>query len=204
MRKTLRFLTLLLPLTIAALAGGASQAQQLSLAEISNYLNSFTTAEGEFTQINADGTISTGQVYIKRPGRVRFEYNPPDASLVVAGGGSVAVFDPQSDRNPERYPLSETPLKIILERNVDLTRAGMVTGHSFDGTATTVTAQDPQHPEYGSIQLRFTGSPAELRQWVVTDDTGTQTTVVLGDLAKGVQIGDIEFNIQRATRLWEN
>ncbi|SLN42979.1 LolA family protein [Roseisalinus antarcticus] len=201
--KTLRLLLLLLPLAIAALAGTA-QAQQLSLAEISRYLNSFTTAEGEFTQINADGTISTGQIYIKRPGRIRFEYNPPDGSLVIAGGGAVAIFDPQSDRNPERYPLAETPLKIVLEANVDLSRSGMVTEHSFDGTATTVTAQDPQRPELGSIQMKFTGSPAELRQWIVTDESGTRTTVILGDLARNVAINDARFNIIAETNRWAN
>ncbi|KAA9006008.1 LolA family protein [Histidinibacterium aquaticum] len=200
--KTLRLLTLLIPMALAAFAG-AAKAQQLSLGEISQYLNSFATAEGEFTQVNADGTISTGQLYIKRPGRIRFEYNPPDGSLVMAGGGSVAVFDPQSDRNPERYPLAETPLKIILDRTIDLSRSGMVTRHTFDGTATTVTAQDPQRPELGNIQLKFTGSPVELRQWIVTDETGTQTTVILGDLAKGVGVPDRLFNIIAETRDWE-
>jgi len=183
------------------LANGA-QAQQLSLAEVSRHLNSFTTAEGEFTQINADGTISTGQIYIKRPGRIRFEYNPPDRSLVLSGGGSVAIFDPQSDTNPERYPLAETPLKIILENTIDLGQSGMVTRESYDGTATTVTAQDPQRPQLGNIQLRFTGNPTELRQWVVTDDTGTQTTVILGDLAKNVSIPDSQFNITAEARRW--
>jgi len=198
----LKLLVLLPILALLALAGPA-RAQQLSLQQISAYLNSFATAQGEFTQINADGTISTGQIYIKRPGRIRFEYNPPDQSLVMAGGGSVAVFDPQSDRNPERYPLSETPLKIILERNVDLSRSGMVTRHDYDGTSTVVRAQDPAHPEYGHIEMKFTGSPAELRQWIVTDDTGTRTTVVLGDLAKDTGIGDGLFNILAETRRWQ-
>lgn len=196
----LRFLALLLALPLGLAAQGA-RADQLSLTQISAYLNSFTTAQGEFTQINADGTISTGQVYIKRPGRIRFEYNAPDNSLVLAGGGAVAIFDPQSDDNPERYPLAQTPLKIILERNVDLTRSGMVTGHTYDGTATIVTAQDPDHPEYGNIQMKFT-DPAELRQWVVTDDTGTQTTVILGDLAKNGNVPERLFNIIAETNRW--
>ena len=75
---------------VLALLALPAQAQQLSLAEVSNYLNRLQTATGGFTQINGDGTISTGQIYIKRPGRIRFEYAPPDNSLVIAGGGSVA------------------------------------------------------------------------------------------------------------------
>lgn len=201
---TRRLFTLMAPLAVAGLAAGSSSAQQLSLNAISNYMNSFTTAEAEFTQINSDGTISTGQVYIKRPGRIRFEYNPPEEALVIAGGGSLAVFDPRSNTGPDRYPLSETPLKIILERNINLARTNMVTGHTSDGTTTTVTAQDPDHPEYGNIQMVFTADPVELRQWVVTDDVGNQTTVILGDLAMNGTIRDILFNIQREERNWGN
>lgn len=201
---TRRLLLLAVPLVMAGFAAAPGSAQQLSLNQISNYLNSFATAEGEFTQINADGTISTGQIYIKRPGRIRFEYNPPEEALVIGGGGSLAVFDPRSNEGPARYPLSETPLNIILQRNVDLARANMVTGHSSDGTTTSIVAQDPDHPEYGNIQLVFTADPVELRQWVITDDVGSQTTVVLGDLNKGGSIRDILFNIQRETRLWAN
>jgi len=192
------------PLALAGFAASPSFAQQLSLGQVSNYLNSFTSAEGEFTQINADGTISTGTIYIKRPNRVRFEYNPPEQSLVVAGGGQVAIFDPRSDTGPDRYPLNQTPLSIILQSNVDLTRTNMVTGHTSDGSTTTVTAQDPDHPEYGNIQMVYTSSPAELRQWIVTDDTGQQTTVILGDLAKDGRVPDILFNIQREMRNWNN
>lgn len=172
-----------------------AQAQQLSLGEVSGYLNQLVTAQGGFTQINGDGTLSTGTIYIKRPGRIRFEYNPPDNSLMIAGGGQVAIFDPRSNIRPDRYPLSQTPLSIILERDVDLARRSMVTGHTSDGTTTTVTAQDPDHPEYGNIQLVFTANPVELRQWIVTDDTGGQTTVILNDVVPGAAIGDAKFNI---------
>jgi len=190
-------------LALTAFARPAA-AQQLSLGEISNYLNQLQTAQGGFTQINGDGTLSTGQIYIKRPGRIRFEYNAPDNSLVMAGGGQVAIFDPRSNTGPDRYPLNQTPLKIILERNVDLGRARMVTGHTSDGTTTTVTAQDPDNPQYGNIQMVFTGNPVELRQWIVTDDVGGQTTVILNDMVSGQPINGIKFNIVRETALREN
>ncbi len=105
---------------------------------------------------------------------------------------------------PETYPLNRTPLKIILAKNVDLARANMVTGHTDDGTATIVTAQDPEHPEYGNIQLKFTGNPIELRQWIINDDSGSRTTVVLGALSKGgnmpSRLFDIELNTKRPQR----
>ena len=179
-------------------------AQGLSLDQVSAYLNGLQTAQGGFTQINADGTLSTGQIYIKRPGRIRFEYNAPDNSLVMAGGGQVAIFDPRSNNGPDRYPLNQTPLKIILERNVDLAWASMVMGHTSDGTTTTVTAQDPAHPQYGNIQMVFTANPVELRQWIVTDEVGSQTTMILNDLVRGGRINDIKFNIVNETKNWNN
>ena len=169
---------------IAALAAAKpALAQQLSLNEISAYLNSIDTAISPFTQVNDDGTLDTGKLYLRRPGRMRFEYNPPMDLLVMAGGGQVGIFDGKSNvKNAERYPLKRTPLNLILEKNVNLARRNMVVGHDFDGTATVVTAQDPEHPEYGSLQLKFTANPLELRQWIVTDGQGSTTTVVLGQL----------------------
>jgi outer membrane lipoprotein-sorting protein len=184
----------LAPLALIAFALPA-QAEKISLSALSAYLNKLTTLQSEFTQINVDGSISTGQIYIKRPGRVRFEYAPPDASLVLAGGGQVAVFDAKSNQPPEQYPLSKTPLSLILAENVDLGTAKMVVGHIEDGNTTRVKAQDPKHPDYGSIEMVFTANPTELRQWIITDDSGGQTTVILGELIKGGSFPPSLFSI---------
>lgn len=171
-------------------------AEKLPLSEISEYLNGMTSAQAPFTQINDDGTLSTGTLYIKRPGRARFEYDPPEEAVVVAGGGAVVVFDPKSNTPPDSYPLNRTPLSIILAERVDLGRANMVTGHGYDGTATVVTAQDPEHPEYGSIQLMFTADPVELRKWVIIDGGGAQTSIVLQSLNTEGVISDLLFSTQ--------
>lgn len=196
--KQIRFL--MVPILWAAMSLPAA-AEKLSLGEISRYLNSLVTAQGQFTQINEDGTISTGRILIRRPGRVRFEYDPPEAALVVADGATVGIIDPRSNDGPQGYPLNRTPLSIILARNVDLSRARMVTGHSSDGTTTTVRAQDPDNPDYGSIDLVFTADPVELRQWVINDSGGGRTTVVLGDLQTGVQLADEAFVIPGKDRM---
>ncbi|WP_172839553.1 LolA family protein [Sulfitobacter alexandrii] len=181
-------------LAFALLSPVAAAAQKLPLNDISAYLNKLQTAKGEFTQINNDGSISTGTIYIKRPGKVRFEYNPPESGLVVAGANTVVIYDKKSNQPAESYPLSRTPLSIILAPQVDLGRANMVTGHSYDGTATVVTAQDPANPQYGNIQLKFTGNPVELRQWIINDGNGTATTVVLGDLQTGGSLPNSLFD----------
>lgn len=189
-------LALLLPLPALA--------EKIPLGTISDYLNGLTTVESDFTQINSDGSISTGKIYIKRPGRVRFEYSPPDRSLVIAGGQQVAIFDAKSNTLPEQYPLKRTPLNLILARDIDLGRASMVVGHVEDGTSTRVRAQDPENPEYGTIELVFTADPVELRQWVITDDLGAQTTVILGEMKKGGQLGARLFDISAETESRNN
>ncbi|NRA99160.1 MAG: outer membrane lipoprotein carrier protein LolA [Rhodobacteraceae bacterium] len=188
----------LLATSAAAMAVPAlpANASILSLNRISNYLNGLQTAQAKFTQINPDGTVSTGQVFIKRPGRARFEYDPPEETLVMAGAGKIAIFDPKSNLSrPEQYPLGRTPLNIILERNVDLSRRRMVVGHEYDGVATTVVAQDPDNPQYGRIELKFTSDPVELRQWIVVDGVGTRTTIVLGEMTTGLDLPSTLFNI---------
>lgn len=182
------------------LSAAPALAEKLSLGEISRYLNDLKTATSQFTQLNSDGTLSTGTIYIKRPGKARFEYNPPEKALVVVGSQQVAVFDGKSNAGPSQYPLKRTPLSVILAKNVDLSRARMVTGHGYDGTATTVTAQDPDNPQYGNIKLMFTANPTELRQWIITDDSGSQTTVILGALKKGGNLANSLFSITREVK----
>ncbi|WP_339108435.1 outer membrane lipoprotein carrier protein LolA [Thioclava sp. GXIMD4216] len=172
-------------------------ADAISLGTLSSYLNSLQSASSKFTQVNSDGSISTGTIYIRRPNRVRFEYDK-DKTLVLASAGQVAIFDPKSNMGrPEQYPLSKTPLSLILADNVNLAKSGMVTQHTSDGTKTTVTAQDPQHPEYGNIQMVFTGNPTQLRQWVITDNAGAKTTVILNGLQNGKAFAPSLFSIDQ-------
>ncbi|MFN4100397.1 MAG: LolA family protein [Pararhodobacter sp.] len=187
------FLALLGAALLAAPAPALAQA--IPLAEISRYFNSFRTAQADFTQVNPDGSISTGRLMIHRPGRVRFEYDAPDQTLVMAAAGSVNIFDSRSNAGPSSYPLGRTPLNLILSDTVDLSRNRMVVSHTQDGPTTAVVAQDPAHPEYGNIRLVFSANPTELRQWVVTDDTGRETTVILGTLRTGVSLGSLLFNL---------
>tara|TARA_R110002094_G_scaffold68563_9_gene77901 strand:- start:524 stop:1129 length:606 start_codon:yes stop_codon:yes gene_type:complete len=194
----MRFITTtVLAIGLGLAATLPASAEKLALNAISAYLNAMKTAQGDFTQINDDGSISTGTIYIKRPGKVRFEYNAPDSGIVIAGSNTVVIYDKKSNQAAETYPLSKTPLSIILAANVNLGQAKMVTGHGYDGTATTVRAQDPAHPEYGNIELKFTDNPVELRQWVINDGNGSQTTVVLGGLKVGGNLSNSLFDITK-------
>ncbi|MGV6802991.1 MAG: LolA family protein [Ruegeria sp.] len=181
-----------LGLILAAPAAWA--ADKLPLSQISNYLNGLKAVETTFTQVNDDGSLSTGKLWLQRPGKMRFEYDPPNSAVVLANAGTVMIFDPKSNQPPEQYPLKRTPLSLVLARNVNLSQANMVVGHTFDGTATVVTAQDPKSPESGRIELMFTGDPVELRKWVIHDNAGGQTTVLLGALSEDVRIDSDLFS----------
>ena len=179
----------------ACLGATAALAQDaVPLDDLSAYLNDIRTAESGFTQVNSDGSVSTGTIYLHRPGRVRFEYDGED-TLVMAGGGQVAIFDGRSNTPPEQYPLSETPLSLILARDIDLGTNDMVIDHAGDGTTTRVLAQDPDRPEIGQIEMVFTADPIELRQWVIIDEAGFETTVVLGALETGGTLAARLFSI---------
>ena len=190
--KTLRYTVA--ALTALSLSALPALAEKISLNQLSAYLNDLKTAQADFTQISDDGTIMTGQLMLKRPWKIRFEYDQ-DKTLVLAEARTVAIFDPRGNPQPETYPLGKTPLKLILDRNINLGRANMVVGHSYDGTATTVVAQDSEHPEYGTLSLVFTDNPVQLRQWIVRDDAGSATTVVLGALDSSVKLSNQIFDI---------
>ena len=179
---------------LAVMTASSAMADKLPLKELSRYLNGIKTAQGPFTQVNDDGTLDTGFLYMHRPGRMRFDYNSPNEAVVIAGAGAVIIHDAKSNQPPETYPLKRTPLSIILARNVNLGQANMVVGHEFDGTATVVTAQDPENPEYGRIDMMFTSNPTELRKWVIYDAEGTQTSVVLNGLETGVRLRSTLFS----------
>ena len=175
-------------------------AEQLKLADLSAYLNSLTTLKTTFRQFNDDGSVSTGTLLIRRPGRMRFEYDPPEEALVIAAASAVVIIDKKSNQPPETYPLKRTPLSLILGRNIDLTRANMVREARFDGVSTVVTAADPDNPDSGFIEMMFTDNPTRLRQWTIYDAGGGQTTVVLGEFETGMSLPNTLFNADRAAR----
>lgn len=137
----------------------------------------------------------SGPRAIERPGRMRFEYAPPERTLVLASAGQVAIFDGKSNQPPEQYPLAKTPLNLMLARNVDLSKARMVVGHSEADGLTPRDRAGPRPPELGTIQMAFSANPVTLRQWTVADEAGGRTTVILGSLKTGMSYPMDTFSI---------
>lgn len=171
----------------------------IPLNEISSYLRGLDLAQAPFTQRNSDGSTSTGTLYLRRPGRARFEYDPPAEALVMVGGGTVAIFDDKGDPTPESYPLRRTPLSVILSRNVDLAGSDAIFGHRQDEDLTTILAHDPKNPQYGQIALQFAAGPTRLSRWIITGETGERTVIELGRLSRPSQLSNNLFNIKGET-----
>jgi outer membrane lipoprotein-sorting protein len=166
-----------------------SDAEKSDLKRISDTLNGLKSVQGRFLQIGPDGKSSQGTFYLRKPGRVRFEYQRPNPNLIVADGTTVGVVN-SALRTTDRYPLLNSPLRLLLNDNVDLAGDPRVAEMRREQGALSVTARERSGPATGSITLTLadSGGGLELRQWEVVDAQGARTLIVVNDLR---QVADI-------------
>ena len=158
-----------------------------ALDAISARLNGVATLKGDFVQINPDGNISQGAFYISKPGKMRFEYQPPTPTLIVADGRTVAVANTRLN-TVDRYPLSETPLGLVLGNDVDLKNSIALVGVEHQNGSIIISARTNANMNRANISLVFSDPGYELRQWTVIDNQGLTTTVALRDLVAGTTL----------------
>lgn len=160
----------------------APATQEEAIARLNAYLNSFTTLQGNFIQHAANGRRLEGRLYIQRPGKMRFEYEPPTTTEVIADGTSVAIRDKRL-ATQDIYSIGQTPLKFLVRERMDLSREGTITGASIDGDILSLRLEDRSTLGGTSkITLKFDLVASELRQWVVIDPQGYETTISLYNL----------------------
>jgi outer membrane lipoprotein-sorting protein len=156
--------------------------QKALVDRVSNYLTSVQTLIGDFVQIGPDGSRATGRFSIQKPGKVRFEYEPPSPIDVVADGTSVVVRNLRLNTQ-DLYALSQTPLRFLLADQIDLLRDTSVVATSRDNNFVTVTVEERQLLVGTSrLVLMFNAKDMQLRQWTVTDPQGYDTTVAVYNL----------------------
>lgn len=156
--------------------------QEEAVDRLNAYLNSFTTLQGNFVQHASNGRRLEGRIYIQRPGKMRFEYEPPTTTEVIADGTSVAVRDKRL-ATQDIYSIGQTPLKFLVREKMDLAREGTLKGASIDGDLLTVRLEDRSTLGGTSkITLKFDLVANELRQWVVVDPQGYETAISLYNL----------------------
>jgi outer membrane lipoprotein-sorting protein len=147
------------------------------------YLQGLDEAHGRFTQTDARGATSQGELYLKRPGKARFAYDPPSGLLVVSDGGAVAIVDNRL-KTFNSYPLAATPLSLFLAKTIRLDRGVQVTrvARMSDGFA--ITARDGGKQTAGQITLSFKDNPMTLAGWTVLDAQGRSTQVTISGLER--------------------
>lgn len=156
--------------------------QRHLLDRVSLYLSSIQTLVGNFVQIAPDGTRTDGTFYIQKPGKVRFEYNPPSPTVVIADGSSVAVRN-RDLNTQDLWPLSQTPLRYLLAGHIDLLHDTDVVSVSSDDKYVTIAVEEKQIMVGTSrLLMMFDAKDLTLRQWTVTDPQGLQTTVAVYNL----------------------
>jgi outer membrane lipoprotein-sorting protein len=182
------YLILAAPLLVAAAPS--------PLAEVSAHLRAVQTMTASFTQTDRNGQTLTGSLLLKRPGNIRFEYQPSAQLLVVGDGKALTMID-YAVKQVSRWPIGDSPLSVLLDPNADLARFAKPVP-STDPNVVVIQARDPKHPEYGVISLGFTrraGAPAGLmlEGWSVIDAQGNRSTVRLANQQFNVPISDKAF-----------
>jgi outer membrane lipoprotein-sorting protein len=195
-RRTLLAASLALPWLVGpAIADVAAQnpADAADISRIQAYLNGLRTLKARFIQIAPDGTTSQGTAWIERPGRMRFQYDPPSPFLLVAGHGLVVFHDSQLQQT-SNIPVGTTPLGILLAADITLSGDVTVTNVNRQPGQISLTLDRTKSPNDGTLTLIFATNPLELRQWVVVDAQRRETRVTLYDIQLGGVFNPDLFN----------
>jgi outer membrane lipoprotein-sorting protein len=174
--------------------------QRALIDRVSLYLSTINTLVGHFVQVGPDGSKSEGQFYIAKPGRVRFEYNPPNPIDITADGRQVSVRN-RNLETQDLFPLSQTPLRFLLSERIDLRRETNVVGVYSDDIFATVVIEEKQ-PLIGTsrLMMMFDAKNLQLKQWTVTDAQGFDTTVAVSNLDLSTRPDPSIFTIDTSSK----
>jgi len=169
-----------------------------TLTRVEKYLNAIKTMHARFVQVSSNGAYAEGEVYLDRPGHMRFDYDPPTPVLIIANGLSLLYYDEEL-KEATFLPLWETPLWFLIREEVRLDdNVDIVAIEEALGTLR-VTLRDPEAPDGGEVTLIFSDEPLTLKKWELTDPQGIQTQVSLVNPVYGVEVdaelfkyGDLE------------
>lgn len=181
-----------------ALAQSGLNAEQRRLVErAQTYMNTMRSVRGRFAETGPRGQRSQGAFYLRRPGRMRFEYDAPSRLVVVADGTFIHRWDPRLEAY-QRVPTNQTPLSLLLGESASFTSRYI---RIDDVSATTdgvqIRLRDTRRLREGSLTLVFGGSPYRLREWTVRDAQGAATRVQLATINAAEGLADSLFRNPR-------
>lgn len=191
--KAIRTLTAALVVSAATVLAQPAMAASEAAQKIADHFSAVKSMTGDFVQFGPKGEQTGGKFYIVRPGRIVFNYEKPSAYKVVADGKNVVILNSKL-RTSDLYPLSKTPLKLLLDQRIDLS-SGKVKSVKEEADLTTIQLADKQLFGSSTITMKFDPSSYELREWTITDAKGGNTTVMIYDVKTGVNIDPSMFKI---------
>lgn len=176
-------------------ASGLEQAPDATvIAKVQDYLNSVRSLKARFLQVAPNGALTRGTAWLERPGRMRFQYDPPTPLLLVAGHGFILFSDTKLGQT-SNIPIGQTPLGILLADHIDLTNDGVrVTNIRRLPGEVQLTVVRTASPAEGSLTLSFATDPLTLQGWTVLDPQRQQTSVTLYDIQLGGRFDPALFN----------
>jgi outer membrane lipoprotein-sorting protein len=178
-----------------------SAANQADIARVQEFLGAITTMTANFLQISPNGSEATGKLYVKRPGRLRFEYDPPVPILIIANGVWFIYYDREM-LNATYISQDSTPAWFLVSDDLQLDGEITVTDVTRGPATLRVTLIKTEDPDAGSVTLVFSDDPLELRQWLVLDAKGQETRVSLFDWKAGGDLIPSLFQFNEP--LWED
>ena len=171
----------------------SASADSAAATEIAERFASVKTMTGEFVQFGPTGQQIGGKFFIERPGKLRFNYEDPSPLRVISDGRSVVIGN-RKLRTWDLYPLSRTPLKLLLADEIDLD-SKMVQSVRADPELTTIVLGDKSLFGRSTITMMFDSNTHELRQWTITDAQGKDTTVIIFNVETDVRFADNMFEV---------
>jgi outer membrane lipoprotein-sorting protein len=189
---------MLAPLAAPRLAQAQAGIDRAALGRVEAYLNGLRTLKARFLQVAQNGASAQGTALISRPGRMRFDYDPPEPLLLVASGGQVLMYDREL-RQPTAVPASSTPLGMLLRPEIRLSGDITVTATERTGGFLRVSMHRSGARAEGLLTLALAEQPMELRQWTVLDAQGRETRVTLYEVQTGMPLENrlFDFNDPR-------
>jgi outer membrane lipoprotein-sorting protein len=181
---------------VALVTAAPLTAQSDDLSLVSAHLKAVTTMTADFTQTDRAGKSLTGVLTLKRPGKIRFQYQP-NVPLLIVGDGKALTFIDYSVKQVSRWPIGNSPLGVLLDPTKDLRNFARIVP-AADSRVVLAEARDPRRPEYGAITLAFArdaSAPAGLRLqgWIALDAQNNRTTVRLANQRFNAAISDQAF-----------
>ncbi len=180
-------------------AAALSDRDQADLKRIESYLDGIKTLKAEFDQTNPDGSLVSGDVYMLRPGKMRFEYAMPTQLLIVSDGNYVGVDDLEMQQ-VTFYPVASTPAWFLLRESIRMSGDVTVTRFERGPDSLRVTAVQTKSPDNGAITLVFSDHPLQLVKWDVLDPTQHATSIALSDTHEGVKLDPKLFVLPKSAK----